>query len=375
MPALGADMEAGILTSWLVQPGASVSRGDVIATVETHKGIIDVEIFHDAVIERLLVETGTRVPVGQPIALLRDPPGARPAAALPSASSTPMPAQEAAAEPPEKSPAGRPRISPAARRRAAELGIDPSTLAGSQPDGTIRLADIGQAAHRASPAADPRAQMRGVIAAAMARSKREIPHYYLATTIPMDAALDWLATRNAAVTIEQRIVPTLLFVRATALALGSFPDFSGAYTDGRHAPAPEVHVGVAIALRGGGLVAPALRHTATRSLDELAPAFLDLVNRVRSGRVRSSEVEGAMITVTSLGAQGVETVFPVIYPPQVAIVGFGAVHAQPWADGGMIGSRRVVHASLAADHRVSDGHRGALFLQKISRLLQEPDQL
>ena len=132
---------------------------------------------------------------------------------------------------------------------------------------------------------------------------------------------------------------------------------------------------MAIALRQGGLVVPAIHDADTRPVDELTRHLLDLVNRARAGVLRSSEVSDATITVTSLGEQGVETVFGVIYPPQVALVGFGKIVDRPWAADGMVGVRPVIAATLAADHRVSDGHRGGRFLSYIERLLQEPEKL
>lgn len=135
------------------------------------------------------------------------------------------------------------------------------------------------------------------------------------------------------------------------------------------------HVGVATSLRTGGLIAPAIHDVANKSLDEVMTALRDLVNRVRGGGLRSSELSDPTITVTSLGDRGCESVFPIIYPPQVAIVGFGSIVERPWAENGMVGARRVIHSSLAGDHRVSDGHRGALFLRAIGERLQKPESL
>jgi pyruvate dehydrogenase E2 component (dihydrolipoamide acetyltransferase) len=140
-------------------------------------------------------------------------------------------------------------------------------------------------------------------------------------------------------------------------------------------PSPAVHLGVAISLRDGGLVAPALHDADRLALDELMRRLRDLVRRARAGSLRSSELSDPTITVTNLGEQGTDTVFGIIYPPQVAIVGFGRVIERPWSVGGQIVSRPVVTASLSADHRVTDGHRGARFLAAVERLLQEPARL
>ncbi len=208
----------------------------------------------------------------------------------------------------------------------------------------------------------------------MARSKREIPHYYLATTIDMSAALTWTANANATRPVAERLLPAALLLKATALAAREIPATNGFWDDGFQ-PSPGVHVGVAVFLRGGGLVAPAIHDADQLGLDALMGALRDLVGRARAGTLRSSEMSDPTITVTNLGEQGVEDVFGVIYPPQVALVGFGRIVERPWAAGGMLGVRPIVRATLAADHRVSDGHEGARFLGVIDRMLQAPEAL
>lgn len=217
--------------------------------------------------------------------------------------------------------------------------------------------------------------MRRVIAAAMARSNRDIPHYYLGTSVDMSRTMTWLAAQNTTRPVTDRLLYGALLIRAVALAVRQVPEMNGFCIDGTFTASEHVHVGVAIALRQGGLVVPAIHDADTRPVDELTRHLLDLVNRARAGVLRSSEVADATITVTSLGEQGVETVFGVIYPPQVALVGFGKIVERPWAVDGMVGLRPVIAATLAADHRVSDGHRGGRFLGYIERLLQEPEKL
>ncbi len=380
LPALGADMEAGTLVEWHVAPGDRCRRGDVVAVVETDKGAIDVEIFIDGVVRELLVQPGTRVPVGTVLALLDTEatvptPDVHAEAAIPAAKAVPaLPGPPVGAGTEQ-----RVRISPAARKRALEVHVDAASLHGTGPAGAITVADVERAAAapRPSPAlaAEEGAGMRAAIAAAMSRSKREIPHYYLATTVDVTSASDWLAAHNAAVPVTERLLLAVLLVRAVALAGRDHPGFSGFYRDGRYEPSPVVHVGVAVALRGGGLVAPAIMDTAGRPLAALMNDFRDLVARARAGRLRASELAAPTVILTSLGEASVETVLPIIQPPQVAIVGAGAVAERPWVVAGRVVPRRVLTLSLGADHRVTDGRLGAHFLARIAALLAEPAQL
>ncbi|MBA4342874.1 MAG: 2-oxo acid dehydrogenase subunit E2 [Methylibium sp.] len=394
MPALGADMETGKVVQWLVQAGDRIKSGDVVAVVETHKGAIDVECFLDGVIEAL-VPLDTALPVGAVLARVRGAAGmdatrpAAPPASAPASTPTAAPlkaAPSAAVErpvppaaPPPASEA-RKRISPAARRRARELGLVPDTLAGHGADGAVTLADV-EAAALAAPAPratragfDP-AQMRQAIAAAMSRSKREIPHYYLSTTVDFTAAQAWLERYNAGQPPEQRLLPAVLLLKAVALALRRWPQLNGFYEGAGFRPGPGVHIGWAIALRGGGLVAPAIHNADRLSLAELMTALRDLVQRARSGGLRSSELSDPTITVTSLGERGAESVLGVIYPPQVAIIGFGRVLLRPWVVDGQVLARPLLNLSLAADHRASDGHLGGQALALIDEALQAPDSL
>jgi pyruvate dehydrogenase E2 component (dihydrolipoamide acetyltransferase) len=255
-----------------------------------------------------------------------------------------------------------------------------------EADGVISRADIERAAAAAKPApsapaatetggGDWRVQMRKAIAAAMSRSKREIPHYYLATDIDVTPLLAWLSAENAKRGVAERLLPAVPLMKAVALALREVPELNGFWTDGAFQPSTAVHLGMAIAMRGGGLVAPAIHDADRKTCGELMAALRDLIARVRGGRLRSSEMADSTITLTSLGEQGVAQVFGVIYPPQVAIVGLGKITERPRVAAGTVAVRQVLTASLAADHRVSDGHRGALFLAALDRLLQEPEKL
>lgn len=422
MPSLGADMEAGTLSKWLVKPGDQVKKGDIVAVVETEKSDIEVEIFASGVVSTILVQKGQRVPVGTLLATLVTDGEPHPLA--PSTISHP-------ALPRERGPGGEVLSSPAARQRAKELGIDLAAVAGTGPGGAVTLADLEKASAPPPPArrlrvhpvarkmaealgvdlsrvtgtgaggaitkadveaaAQPRepapapaapeaprdraAAMRRAIGAAMARSKREIPHYYLAADIDMRPALAWLEQANRTRAVEERLLPAVLLLKAVAVAVGEVPELNGLWVEGAFRPGAGIHLGVAVSLRGGGLIAPAIHDVDKKSLGELMAALRDLVQRTRAGTLRSSEMSDPTLTVTNLGDQGVESVFGVIYPPQVALVGFGRIVERPWAEGGLLGVRPILTATLSADHRASDGHRGGLFLSALGRLLQEPEKL
>ncbi len=391
MPTLGADMTEGTLVEWKKRIGDRVSKGDILAEVETDKAAIEVESFTSGVLDQLFVKPGDTVPVGTIMAIIREDgtPTQKIDGKVEVQAEVNAKAELAAPRPapPASTPTtgGRLRMSPAARQLAQELGVDPASLVGTGPAGAITRDDVQCAAERLRPttstappaeaATDRQTRMRQTIAAAMSRSKREIPHYYLNTTIDMGPALDWLTKENAARSVTDRLLPGVLLIKAVALALQEFPEFNGFWKDGQAVQSPSIHVGVAISLRGGGLVAPALRNTDRLSLSEVMQQLQDLVKRARAFSLRSSEMSDPTMTVTSLGDLGVDTVLGVIYPPQVALVGFGKIVERPWVVNGGVLPRPVVSVSLSADHRVSDGQRGAMFLGTIDRLLQNPASL
>jgi len=417
LPSLGADMDEGKLIEWKVKPGDRVKRGDLVAVVETPKAAVDVEIWQDGLVHELVTKPGEKIPVGTVMARLLAPGESAPprlaapaaaAAAAPGLRLAGMPAAPGptlvpSAPPPPGTagptlvpsappPAGtRHAASPAARKHARELGVDIDKVVGTGPHGAVTVEDVEKAA-RGAPAAAPAvaapaapsaaeaaaaraAEMRKAIAAAMSRSKREIPHYYLSETVPLERASAWLEAENARRPITDRLLIAVLYLKAVALACKAFPDMNGHYVNQAFRPSAPVHAGVAISLRQGGLIAPAIHAVEALSLSDLMKKLADLVKRARAGSLRSSEMSDPTITVTNLGEGGVESVHAVIYPPQVAIVGFGRIAQRPWAVDGAMKVAPLVVASLAADHRVSDGHRGALFLADIARRLQEPEKL
>ncbi len=409
MPSLGADMESGTLLEWLVHPGDAVHRGDPVAVVDTDKAAIEIESFDDGTVTGLLVEPGTRVAVGTPLATLGDGDGAVtvPAGAQEPVLTAPPPAPEAAApaEVPAQGPSrpkARPsrlggpqaarRVSPYARRLARELGVDVATVTGTGPGGAVGAEDVRGAVGAGTPPAAPAAPLpaspapapapapagrtsRDTIAALMSRANREIPHYYVATSVDLHAVTEWLRRTNRDRAVAERIVPAALLLKAAALAARAHPELNGFWREDRFVPAEDVHLGVAVAVRGSALVAPAIHGAAGLDLPTLMHRLRDLVTRARSGRLTRAEVTDPTLTVTDLGDQGVEEVLGVIYPPQVALVGIGRVVERPWAVDGMLTVRTVVRLTLAGDHRATDGAAGARFLAAMERLLQTPEEL
>ncbi|SPJ14570.1 putative pyruvate dehydrogenase, E2 component, dihydrolipoamide acetyltransferase [Burkholderiales bacterium] len=382
LPSLGADMDEGTLLEWKVKPGDAVKKGQIVAIVDTTKAAVDVESWQEGTVAELVIMPGNKIPVGTVLATFLEP-GEAPGAARPASTSAAAPAPSRA---PETVGAGASRtsrrmVSPAARVHAQEYGIDIDAVVGTGPHGAVRLEDVEQAARKKATAktgtapGDKSTEMRKTIAAAMARSKREIPHYYVAEVISMSRALAWLGQENAKRPIPDRLLPAALLLKAVAVALKRFPEFNGTFREGAFNAAAKVHLGVAISLRQGGLIAPALLDADTKPLSQLMQELSDLVKRCRAGSLRSSEMSEATITVTNLGDQGTEEVFGVIYPPQVALVGFGRIVERPWAENGGLKVVPAVTASLSADHRVSDGHRGSLFMIELRELLQQPEEL
>jgi pyruvate dehydrogenase E2 component (dihydrolipoamide acetyltransferase) len=292
-------------------------------------------------------------------------------------------------------------VSPYARRLAAERDVDLDQVLAAAGERPVRAADVlaagpgqvpahgraeevpeGAAAKAAEkPAAPPapvaasRSGSRATIAALMSRAKREIPHYYVATTVDMDAVTGWLRRRNREVPVSERVVPAAALLKATALALRDFPELNGFWVRDEFVPGDDVHLGVAVTVRGGALVAPAIHGAADLELSAVMASLRDLVKRARSGRLTRAELADPTFTVTDLGDQGVEEVIGVIYPPQVALLGVGRMVERPWAVDGRLGVSPLVRLTLSGDHRATDGYTGARFLATVDRLLQQPEEL
>ncbi|MGM0934398.1 MAG: dihydrolipoamide acetyltransferase family protein [Bacteroidota bacterium] len=426
MPSLGADMEAGTLVEWKKKPGDQLKPGDIIAEVETQKGLIEIEVFEAGILEDYLIEEGDKVPVGAPMAKLRSEgtPGKIPEKdsethpiqekEQATESEVPVPSDSISEETPskEKSSEEKHRIkaSPLARSIAEKNNVDLTSLTGTGEGGAITKADVEQAMagekevpkqspetaavkdtmekkaepktpskqvmESSAPTNKPGQQesIRAAVAAAMSRSNREIPHYYLEKKIDMLAAMSWLKETNRQREISGRLLPAVLFIKAVAKAIDSTPALNAVWDNGLQLK-NEVNIGFVISLRAGGLLVPAIRNADTKNMDEIMTALNDMIPRARALKLRSSELSDSTITITSLGENGAEKVFGVIYPPQVAIVGFGSIVNEPLVHDGMLAIRPVLHVTLAGDHRATDGLTGSRFLEALNNHLQNPEKL
>ena len=345
MPSLGAEMTHGKLIEWNVAVGDKVKRHDIIAVIDTDKAAIDIESFGDGIVEKLITNPGERVPVGSVMALIRE------SGDKSSSSVDPTPAVSI-------------KISPLAKKLAKQFNLAISDIKGTGPGGAITEYDVRKMSKVEDLTPDHTASMQKVIAAAMALSKREIPHYYLSREIDLNHALAWLESYNTSRPVTERMVYAAMLIKAVVHAIKAYPEFNGYYTENEYKSREPIHIGMAISLRGGGLITPALLNTQSLSLAEIMSHLNDLVSRTRSGKLKSRELSEGTITITNLGELGADSVFGVIYPPQVALVGFGK-----------ISSRKTIIATLAADHRVTNGLMGSRFLAVIAKILQEPDQL
>lgn len=378
MPSLGADMEAGTLAEWLVKPGDLVKRGDVIAVVDTQKGLIDIEVFDEGIIHELLIKEKEKVPVGTVMALIASDkePVVKQEEKMPAKITEEK-------KPVEKLPVTEMRhgikVSPLAKRIAVEKGIDLNLIKGTGEGDAITKEDVERAiveniAPKEERKIDSTESIRMAVAAAMSKSNREIPHYYLETKVDMSKALVWLSEANKQRSVKQRLLPVVLLLKAVAKALTEVPELNGYWENGLQQK-DDINIGFVVSLRSGGVMIPAIHHADKKSIDELMASLNDIIPRTRAMKLRSSELSESTITVTNLGEGNVETVYGVIYPPQVAIIGFGSIVEQPWAETGMLDVRPVLNITLSADHRATDGATGSRFLMTVKNYLEKPAEL
>lgn len=420
MPSLGADMEDGTLVEWRKKSGDRVKRGDIIAEVETQKGLIEIEVFDEGVIEKLLIKEGEKIPVGTPMALI-NPDGAETETKKETVSKkneVELQPIEEKAKPKvmEKSKKDiRIKATPIAKKIAEDKGIDLSQISGTGENGAITKEDVENAIVQKEEiskavkgekqveelveteltktegkqveiapektvevkkggSTNPAEAIRSAVAAAMSKSNREIPHYYLEKRIDMSKALAWMKEANRERPIQKRLLPAAMFIKAVASSLDEVSELNAIWENGLQLK-NEINIGFVVSLRTGGIVVPAILQADAKSVDEIMEALNDIIPRARALKLRSSELSDSTITITNIGEGSADKVFGVIYPPQVAIIGFGNITEQAFAENGMLGIRPVVNVSLAGDHRATDGLTGSRFLGALNKYLQNPESL
>jgi len=438
MPKLGFDMREGVLNNWLKQVGDTVSKGDVVAEIESDKATLELESQVGGTLLQLLHGPGDVVPVGANLAIVGeqgedvsglagDAPQAAAAtpAAVGAAAETPAQAvaapaakpdsAQAAAAQPAAAPApardadatlpGGVRATPVARRLAEERQVDLLQVQGSGPEGRIRRADVeaflaapqAEGYPPAPPAAQPTApaptapaaalpaagpdseeipttRLRQAIGRRMVESKTTVPHFYVTTEIDMAPALALRKQVNETLPDEQKVTVNDLIVKAAALALRDFPNLNAAFAGDKIIRHKRINVGSAVAVEGG-LLTVVQKDTDTSTLSKVAADNKIMIARAREGKVRPDDVEGGTFTVSNLGAFEVDHFIAIINPPDAAILAVGSAREVPVVSNGQLAVGTRMKATISADHRVTDGAEAARFMQRLKALLEQPLRL
>lgn len=348
MPALGMSQDTGKLLRWLVAEGQPVTKGQPLMEIETDKVTTEIDAPASGVLAGVRAQAGADVPVGQVIAVIL------------ATGETPQPAA---------SPAGRiVTASPKARRLAQELGVDLTAVAGSGPRGEITASDVTQA-KQSAPAGTGQAEVVGsawrVMADRLTRSWTSAPHFYLTREVSAHRLVE---RRRQLQPQLSSITVTDLVIAVVANALRQHPRLNARWEDGRIVSAGQIGIGVAVAT-DAGLIVPVLAQADELPLLEIVRRRFDLVTRAQAGRLRPEDVTGGTFTISNLGMYGVDAFYPILNPPQAAILGVGRIADRVIAEDGMPVVRPMLTFTLTCDHRVVDGARAAEFLDTLAGLV------
>lgn len=419
MPRLSDTMQEGVLSRWVKKIGDTVREGDVLAEIDTDKATMDLEAFDEGVLEKILVEEGTTVAIGEPVAFIGSgaesgggapagtaaasptspdstPPGPAPDD-VPAAQPAGRPSTSAATDrqPPTGAAGGRLLASPLARRIAEQHGIDPAGIDGTGPGGRIVRADVEAAvAAQASTAPQqrhsakttpvpgtgedepesveiPLTMMRKVMAERLTESA-SAPHFYLTNVVTVDRLFALRAEINERFADSGvKISVTDLLVKACALTLEDHPQVNASWSGDRILQHPHAHIGVAVAL-DDGLIVPVVRDAATKGLEVISAETRALAKKARDGKLAPAEFSGGTFSISNLGMFGIDNFTAVINPPEAAILAVGATTEEPHVLDGKLSTRQVMKITLTSDHRVLDGAVSAAFLRDLKRTLEEP---
>jgi pyruvate dehydrogenase E2 component (dihydrolipoamide acetyltransferase) len=323
MPSLGADMDKGRLVEWKIKVGDHIDKDQEIAIIETQKAAVEMDSFRAGKITELIAKPDEFYPVGAVLAKME-------------------------------------------LDAAADVGVPQAPLA-----------QLPKAAPEKQPTEVEAnfVDIREAVAKAMSRSKKEIPHYYLKIRVGVDPLINFLDEMNKSRSSEDRVLMPALLVAAVAEALKVFPLMNGFYVDGKFSSSSDINIGMAIALKSGGVIAPALIKVQTKNIFDINSDLKGLIERAREAKLKLSEISEGTVTITNIGDLGSHEVMGVIFPPQVALIGFGQIHKEPVVDGSTVRPGFIVDVTLSADHRVSDGLSGSKFLQKLADILSDPKVL
>jgi pyruvate dehydrogenase E2 component (dihydrolipoamide acetyltransferase) len=381
MPRLSDSMEEGTVTKWLVEVGGEVAKGQPLVEIDTDKATMEYEAESSGTLLAVLVAEGDTAPIGAPIAVLGEPGEevAAAAPAAPAAKAAPEPEAATPAAPPPPATVGRVNASPLARRLAEQLGVDLARVAGSGPGGSITKEDVEAAANTGSDgAAAAEADVEQ-----LSRIQQTIARRMVEGHAAPDFAIEMEVEMGAAAALRARLKETAdpapsfndLVVKAVALALREFPRANGSFTDAGFKLHPSINVGFAVATEDA-LIVPVVRETDRKSLAEIAGETRELAEKVRTGKVTPAELDGGTFTVSNLGMFGVRRFFPIINPPQAAILGVGEITKRAVVgDDGAVGVADVMALVLVSDHRILYGADAARFLARVRELLEQPDAL
>ena len=392
MPKLGFDMAEGKLVRWVKHEGETVSKGEILAEIETDKATVEVEASAGGVLRKLLVLENTSVPVGTPIAVVGTADESidafttqtAPAETVKTSAPAPTALAGSALTPGAAIVAGEVRASPLARRMARERGVDLERLHGSGPGGRVVSRDLGSPGPAAgttgmasTAVGTGRAsltRLRSAVGRRMTASKQTIPHFYITVDLDAGPVMELRSELNASLPEASRFSINDFIVKATGLALRELPNLNASLDgDGiiRH---PDVNVGVAVATPDG-LLTVVVRGADHKPLRQVADELRDSVARARQGRVRPEDIEGSTFTVSNLGMFDVDHFIAIINPPEAAILAVGGVREVPVVRDGAILAGRRMKVTLSADHRVTDGAEAAHWLQILRGYLEHPIRL
>ncbi len=404
MPKLGFDMAEGTLVRWVKSEGEPFKKGEVLAEIETDKATVEVEAQYDAVLLKHLLEEGTIVPIGTPIAaageegetfdpdMLPEKPEGKTAEKetdeTPENEEKPQPEKTAEPTADEQFPGGK-KASPLARRLADEKDLNLKEIHGSGPGGRIVKKDIEshltsrkkpEAAFQpsAQPSLEtervPLSRLREAIGRRMTASKRDLPHFYLTVDLDAGPLAELRSDLNRVMPEGIKLSVNDFLVRAAALTMLEFPNLNASLDGDAIVRHGEVNIGVAVAV-DDGLLTIVNRHTDQKALRTISAEITTAVDRAREGKVRPEDVEGSTFTISNLGMFDIDSFVAIINPPEAAILAVGSIQEVPVIRDGQVVPAKRMKVTLSADHRVTDGAEAARWLQVFRSYVEEPLRL